>query len=175
MSAQQQTAMFAVMGMIDEASTQAVEAAVLRADPDASVTVYLLQGLAQITSRATPDKLIAAIEAAGFAAEMSTRTPPAAPAFTPRAVGRSLGRAALWALAWSLLLPLIMLIAVGTIAFFDPQCGGPGDSGGCAMGIFSVTISAVPVGAVLGFAVTLARGLWKIHRARSVPRLGAYS
>jgi hypothetical protein len=45
------------------------------------------------------------------------------------------------------------------IVFLDPLCGSPGDAGGCAMGTFTVTLSAIPIGATLGLAVGLWRGL----------------
>ena len=152
--------------MIDQESVDTIAAAVRHLDPETSVDGYLSQRLVRITAAAPAQRLIEAMEAAGFVAEPSDRPQPAPPAFTAGAIGRVIGRAVLWALAWSLLLPLLTLMLVGTITFMDPQCGGPGDSGGCAMGIATITFSAVPLGTLLGLIVTLLRGLWKIHRAK---------
>lgn len=43
---------------------------------------------------------------------------------------------------------------------FDPKCG-PGDSGGCAMGLVTVTLGAAIPGFVIGFAGHLALVLWR--------------
>ena len=65
-------------------------------------------------------------------------------------------------LAGALLAPLVLLVPMIIIYMVDDRCGSPGDSGGCEMGIASVMIGAVPVGAALG----LAWAIWRSVRRR---------
>ena len=48
------------------------------------------------------------------------------------------------------------------IYMVDSRCGSPGDSGGGEMGIASLMIGAVPVGAALGIALAI----WRSVRRR---------
>jgi hypothetical protein len=62
---------------------------------------------------------------------------------------------------WGLLLgPLVGIVAVVGAMIFDPKCG-PGDSGGCAMGLVTVPVAVALPSAGLFFAIGLARGLWR--------------
>jgi hypothetical protein len=74
-------------------------------------------------------------------------------------IGRAIGYLLLGALA----LPLAVLVPMIGVYIFDSRCGSPGDSGGCEMGIATVVMSAVPLGAVLGCAF----GIWRGVKARN--------
>jgi hypothetical protein len=39
---------------------------------------------------------------------------------------------------------------------FSPECGTPGDSGGCEMGMAVAIILSAPIGALAGFFIALA-------------------
>jgi hypothetical protein len=52
---------------------------------------------------------------------------------------------------------VLMLIAIQ----FDSHCGTPGDSGGCEMGVATVSAASALPGAILG----LAFGFWRAWRA----------
>lgn len=70
-------------------------------------------------------------------------------------VARTLG----WGLAGALIVPAAAFCAALLFVVLDPRCSSPGDSGGCYMGLATVTMAAVVPGFV-GFAgVTLVRGL----------------
>lgn len=67
---------------------------------------------------------------------------------------------------WGLLLgPLLAFIFIFGLMIFDPACGSPGDSGGCAMGLVTVPIGIALPSFVLLFAIGLARGLWQCRPA----------
>ena len=72
------------------------------------------------------------------------------------------GRIVGYALAGAAVLPLVLLIPMIVIYMVDSRCGTPGDSGGCEMGIASLMIGAVPVGAALGIALAI----WRSVRRR---------
>jgi hypothetical protein len=62
---------------------------------------------------------------------------------------------------WGLLLgPTVAVELVLGAMIFDPKCG-VADSGGCAMGLITVPFAAALPSAHLGFALGLARGLWR--------------
>lgn len=62
-----------------------------------------------------------------------------------------------------LLLGVTVAVAAVILAMiFDPKCG-PGDSGGCAMGLVTVPLTVALPGFALFFAGSLARGLWQIR------------
>lgn len=73
-----------------------------------------------------------------------------------------------WTLAGSIVVPLAILLLTLAIVAFDSKCGGPGDSGGCAMGVASIVMAAVPFGALIGFCYGLWRAVKK-HRALKAP------
>lgn len=60
------------------------------------------------------------------------------------------------------LCPALAVGAVILAMIFDPKCG-PGDSGGCAMGLATVPLAVALPGFALFFAGSLARGLWQIR------------
>jgi copper chaperone CopZ len=156
----------AIIGMIDLAAAQAVEAAVHGVDPAAVVTISLPAGLVAVDTVASSGALCAAIEARGFIAEPTTRTlPKPRPSLPNGAMPRLFGRALLWGLAWFLFSPLVVFVVTFVVATFDPVCGTPGDSGGCEMGVVSISASAAPIGGMLAFAITLIRGLVRMRRA----------
>ncbi|RXT18207.1 hypothetical protein B5U98_23365 [Bosea sp. Tri-39] len=59
-----------------------------------------------------------------------------------------------------LLAMLVGFVIVMAMLLFDPKCG-PGDSGGCAMGLVTVTLGAAIPGFVIGFVSYLAVTLWR--------------
>ncbi|WP_186417452.1 hypothetical protein [Bosea sp. CS1GBMeth4] len=68
---------------------------------------------------------------------------------------------ALWSGCLGMLLAMLAGLAIVMAALmFDPKCG-PGDSGGCAMGLVTVPLGAAIPGFVLGFAGYLAVALWR--------------
>jgi hypothetical protein len=77
-------------------------------------------------------------------------------------MGIILGRALGYLLLGAIAVPLAVL-AFGIVEYMtDSRCGSPGDSGGCEMGIATMVMSAVPLGAILG----LAFGIWRGVKAR---------
>lgn len=79
-------------------------------------------------------------------------------------------RSILWGLAGALLLPilgiLLMMVVMPILELFGSRCGGPGDSGGCAMGLASIVMMLVPIGAVSFLVVTFIRGMRHLTAAR---------
>lgn len=68
---------------------------------------------------------------------------------------------AIWTGCLGMLLAMLAALAIVVLALiFDPKCG-PGDSGGCAMGLVTVTLSAALPGFVIGVAGHLALALWR--------------
>lgn len=76
-------------------------------------------------------------------------------------IGRAIGYFFLGAIA----LPLALLPIMIVVYMLDSRCGSPGDSGGCEMGIASVELSAIPIGALLGLAFGIWRGIKARHSA----------
>lgn len=74
---------------------------------------------------------------------------------------RIFGKALLGALIGFFVTPIAVFALVLVLNFFNPVCGTPGDSGGCEMGLFTVTIASAIPGAAIGFIVNLVRGLLK--------------
>jgi hypothetical protein len=58
--------------------------------------------------------------------------------------------AALGALVGAIVVPAVVLLIEIVLYKWDPHCGAAGDEGGCAMGVASNTIMAVPFGLVVG-------------------------
>jgi len=59
--------------------------------------------------------------------------------------------------------PLLGLIAVFGLMLFDPKCGRPGDSGGCAMGVLTVPVALALPSFMLFALVSLTRNLWTLR------------
>lgn len=77
-------------------------------------------------------------------------------------MGRVLLRA-LRAGLWGLLVgPLFGVLAVIAFMIFDPKCG-PGDGGGCAMGLATIPVGLALPSFGLFFAVSLLRSLWRLR------------
>ncbi|HEV7327769.1 MAG TPA: hypothetical protein VGN91_22110 [Bosea sp. (in: a-proteobacteria)] len=68
---------------------------------------------------------------------------------------------AIWTGCLGMLLAMLAALAIVVLALiFDPKCG-PGDSGGCAMGLVTVTLGAAIPGFIIGFAGYLVLALWR--------------
>jgi hypothetical protein len=68
---------------------------------------------------------------------------------------------AIWIGCLGMLLSMLAAFAiVAAVLLFDPKCG-PGDSGGCAMGLVTVTLGAALPGFIIGFAGHLALTFWR--------------
>jgi hypothetical protein len=72
---------------------------------------------------------------------------------------RIFGKALLGALIGFFALPILALIVVLILNFFNSVCGTPGDSGGCEMGLATIVVASAVPGAAIGFIVNLVRGL----------------
>lgn len=72
---------------------------------------------------------------------------------------RIFGKALLGALIGFFATPIAVFAVVLVLNFFNKVCGTPGDSGGCEMGLFAVTVASAIPGAAIGFIVNLVRGL----------------
>jgi hypothetical protein len=72
---------------------------------------------------------------------------------------RIFSKAVLGAVTGFFLTPVLVFLLVLILNFFNKVCGTPGDSGGCEMGLFTVTIASALPGAAIGFVVNLVRGL----------------
>jgi hypothetical protein len=75
------------------------------------------------------------------------------------------GRAAfggglVWALIAVIVVPIAVFILGLVLTSFNPRCGGPGDSDGCAMGVFGNAFEAALPGAAIGFTYGLVRA-WR--------------
>jgi hypothetical protein len=65
-------------------------------------------------------------------------------------------RALGWGLVGLIVAPVAMFGIMAIVYHFSPECGTPGDSGGCEMGMAVAIILAVPIGALAGFLIALA-------------------
>lgn len=79
-------------------------------------------------------------------------------------MGKVLLRSLLWGLIGAVLLPIMLLVPIAILYFAAPICGRPGDSGGCEMGLASIFLSGIPVGAIVLFLFTLVRGAIRLDR-----------
>ncbi|MCV0393991.1 MAG: hypothetical protein K5872_20005 [Rhizobiaceae bacterium] len=71
-------------------------------------------------------------------------------------------RSFLFGLLGLVLLPVATFALVLFLGYtFDPRCGTAGDSGGCEMGAASLGFAAVLPGFLIGFGLSLWRGLSK--------------
>jgi hypothetical protein len=84
-------------------------------------------------------------------------------------MGIIIGRAIGYFFLGALVVPLAVLVPMIGVYMFDSRCGSPGDSGGCEMGIATVVMSSVPLGALLG----LGFGIWRGIKARNAARTAA--
>jgi uncharacterized integral membrane protein len=79
---------------------------------------------------------------------------------------RIFGKAVLGALIGFFVTPVAVFAVVLMLNFFNPVCGTPGDSGGCEMGLATITIGSALPGAAIGFVVNLVRGLRRRRGSR---------
>jgi hypothetical protein len=77
---------------------------------------------------------------------------------------RSLG----WGLVGALGLPIVAFALMLAVVAMDSRCGGPGDSGGCYMGVAAAVVAAVPFGFAIGFVAGLVRALRARQALRAV-------
>lgn len=146
----------AVQGKTTGPGIAAVEAAMRRLDPDATVFAAPPEPFIDVTTTASTADVLEAIQSCGFIA-----APAAAgrPVLRGRNIFAVLGAALGAALLGAILIPILTLLGMLLLTAFDPVCGTPGDSGGCAMGVASIVLGAVPVGAGLGLLFGIYRGL----------------
>lgn len=78
-------------------------------------------------------------------------------------MARLLIKALLAGLIGLLLGPLLGLLGAFGLMMFDPACGSPGDSGGCAMGLLMVPAVLALLSFALFALVSLVRNLWRPH------------
>ncbi len=77
-------------------------------------------------------------------------------------MARLLTKALLAGLIGLVIGPFLGLIWVFGLMLFDPKCG-PGDSGGCAMGLLTVPVVLALPSFVLFALASLIRNLWKLR------------
>jgi hypothetical protein len=69
-------------------------------------------------------------------------------------------------IATAVVVPVFVFVAILIANANNPNCGTPGDAGGCEMGLASVTISAVFIGLVLGASIAVAAAIAGRFRRR---------
>ena len=75
-------------------------------------------------------------------------------------------RSILFGMLGLVVMPVVVFMLVLVVGYaFDPRCGTPGDSGGCEMSAATIAISALPIGFLGGFLVSLILGLRARRRA----------
>jgi hypothetical protein len=62
-------------------------------------------------------------------------------------------------IAAAIVVPAFVFVAILIANANNPNCGTPGDSGGCEMGLASGTIAAVFVGLMLGASIAVAAAI----------------
>jgi hypothetical protein len=62
-------------------------------------------------------------------------------------------------IAAAIVVPTFVFVAILIANAYNPNCGTPGDAGGCEMGLASGTISAVFIGLVLGASIAVAAAI----------------
>ena len=62
-------------------------------------------------------------------------------------------------IATAIVVPAFVFVAILVVNANNPNCGTPGDAGGCEMGLASGTISAVFFGLVLGATIAVAAAI----------------
>jgi hypothetical protein len=160
----EQATTFAIRGAISPEGMRKIASAVREIDPAASIAVSLSRRIARVQSSASVEQIQHAIAARGFVAEMTTRAcgPPGAKARPPgtRACLAEVARALLFGLLFALVVPVITFVVTLGIQYFDTGCS---DSDGCTMGLVSATILSIAPGAILGFLISLVRGIIRLR------------
>jgi hypothetical protein len=75
------------------------------------------------------------------------------PASSTEPAQSSAGLGCLAGVATAIAVPVIVFCGILIGNSMNPQCGTPGDAGGCEMGLASGTISAIAIGLGLGVIV----------------------
>jgi len=146
--------LLAVDGLRGPEDHAAVLAAIRRRDPAAVTWTDWPRGLVAVQTDHPPEALRLAVQDAGFITawlahpprEVSARGIGAA---IVRLIGHGFAGFVLGALAGAAL-------GIGNVAL-NPACGGPGDSGGCAMGIPMIAVGIGFLGAMAGAVLALVR------------------
>jgi hypothetical protein len=143
-------------GLAGPQDQAAVHAAILRCDPAARIWTDRASGRVAVASAAPVAALRAAVQAAGYGAEVQRGAPG-----QRASVAGVFGRVLLWAV-----LGCVAGVVVGAglgmaNSLFNPDCTRPGSSGNCAIGVgvFGLLLGAlgIPAGAVVGLVLGLAR------------------
>lgn len=134
----------------------AVEEAIRRFDPAARLWTNWPQGMVAVETAAPAEALRMAVQDAGYIAGLrqggaALREPLDIGAAVVRVIGLTFAGFVLGTLAGA-------VFGIGNLVL-NPACG-PGDSGGCAMGIPAVAIAAGMIGAPIGLALAL----WRVFR-----------
>jgi hypothetical protein len=135
----------------------AVEEAIRRFDPAARLWTNWPQGMVAVETAAPAEALRMAVQDAGYIAGLrqggaAAREPIDIGAAVVRVIGLTFAGFVLGTLFGAVL-------GIGNLVL-NPVCGSPGDSGGCAMGIPAVAITAGMIGGPIGFAWAL----WRVFR-----------
>lgn len=156
-------ALLRVVGVRDRASEDAVLAALRACDPEAAIRPDWTQGVIEVESARSAAELCEAIMGAGFIAAPMKRRPNLA---SGGDIWRLVGRTVLFAFLAGVG-GVIAGAAAGILNLLvNPECHSGGDEGACAMGIPTMAVLAAFLGAVIAAGITLARGAWRLHRAR---------
>jgi hypothetical protein len=147
-----------VEGKTTREQIDAVEAAVRRLDPDATIAGYPPNSFINITTTASTAALQEAIHSCGLTVAPSNGRRAARGARSVREILKLIGTALLAALFGGIFLPIIAFFLAMILAGLTSNCGA-GDSGGCAMWAGTIAIASVPVGAVIAFALAIYGGL----------------
>jgi ABC-type lipoprotein release transport system permease subunit len=59
--------------------------------------------------------------------------------------------------------PILGMVLVFGLMVFDPKCGSPGDSGGCAMGLLTLPVVLALPSFALFALVSVVRNLWRLR------------
>ena len=91
------------------------------------------------------------------------------PADQPSSLSGGAAGAGLGCLAGAFIVPVVAFIIVLIRNALDPVCGTPADSGGCEMGLFSIPITSIVPGVLIGIAVGFALGARRASGRRPKP------
>ena len=146
---------FAVEGKTTGQQVEAVEAAVRRLDPTATVSANPPDSVIGVTTTASTAAVLEAIRSTGL------NPAPSAARRAKRSVKdvfKLIGTALLVALFGAIFLPIITFFVAMILANLTSNCGA-GSSGGCEMWAGSVAIVSIPFWAVALFALGIYAGL----------------
>ena len=139
--------LLSVRGLRGPDDHAAVLAAIRSRDPAAHVVADWPRGLVVVQSAHPHQALCLAVQDAGFITAWLSHLPPQV---TARGLAATLARTIGFGFAGFVAGTLGGGVAGIALVSLTPGCGGPGDSGGCAMGIPAVAIGAGLFGAAAG-------------------------